>query len=148
MSLNELYQEVIIDHSQHPRNFSEMPSPTHKGEGHNPLCGDKIKVFLKFENGKVVDIKFQGSGCAISTASASMMTESLQGLSQTEIEALFHRFHQLITNPEAESSGPDLGKLEVFAGVGEFPTRVKCATLAWHTVMAALKNEKQPAKTE
>ncbi|MCC6278477.1 MAG: SUF system NifU family Fe-S cluster assembly protein [Oligoflexia bacterium] len=152
MSLRELYQEVIVDHSQNPRNFGVLERAQYQGNGHNPLCGDRLTVFLNFKDDKVSEIKFQGSGCAISTASASMMSESLLGLTKTQIESLFDKFHKLVTSSldggnDSNDSG-DLGKLEVFAGVGEFPARVKCATLAWHTVMSAIKGAREVAKTE
>jgi nitrogen fixation NifU-like protein len=138
-SLSNLYQEVILDHTKKPRNFRVMKEANHKADGYNPLCGDKVTVYLKIEDGKISDISFQGSGCAISTASASILTETLKGKTEAEAEALFESFHDLVTKGEASGgSGPDLGKLEVFSGVSEFPARVKCATLSWHTLRAAL----------
>ena len=145
--LRELYQAVVLDHYKKPRNFRVLEGANHHAAGHNPLCGDKVTVYLKVEDGVVKDIGFQGSGCAISTASASMMTESLKGKTLAEAEALFKNFHALVTSP-AEGSAAGLGKLAVFSGVREFPVRVKCATLPWHTFQAALKNEAAPISTE
>lgn len=147
--LRDLYQEVILDHTKKPRNFHKMEAATNSAKGHNPLCGDRLIVYLKVENDTVKDISFEGSGCAISTASASMMTESLKGKTKQEAEALFHRFHQLVTGkPEAAEAGPELGKLAVFSGVREFPVRVKCATLSWHTLRAALESQQNAVSTE
>ncbi len=137
--LRDLYQEVILDHSKRPRNFRKMESANRHAEGYNPLCGDKVTVYLAVREGKVVDAAFQGSGCAISTASASMMTESLKGKTIAEVEAMFSCFHDMMTSPEDPVGPPEgLGKLAVFAGVREFPMRVKCAVLAWHTLRSAL----------
>jgi nitrogen fixation protein NifU and related proteins len=138
--LRDLYQEVILDHSKRPRNFHALPSANRKAEGYNPLCGDRETVYLQVEGDVLKDVAFEGSGCAISTASASMMTESLKGKTKAEADALFQRFHGLITGAsEGRAAGaPALGKLEVFSGVREFPVRVKCATLPWHTLKAAL----------
>jgi nitrogen fixation NifU-like protein len=144
--LRELYQEVILDHYKKPRNFRALPDANRKLEGYNPLCGDKITVYLKVEDGVVKDISFQGSGCAISTASASMMTDSLKGKSVDKAEAIFRGFHDLVTGKN--QGAEDLGKLTVFTGVREFPMRVKCATLAWHTFHAALEGEVKPVSTE
>jgi len=139
--LRELYQEVIVDHSKHPHNFREMPSARHRADGHNPLCGDRVTVFLHVEDGAIRDVSFQGAGCSISTASASMMTDALRGKTVEEAKALFARFHELVTSDptRASSAGAALGKLGVFAGVSEFPMRVKCASLPWHTMKAALE---------
>lgn len=136
--LRELYQEVILDHQKRPRNFRKLEGANRTLEGYNPLCGDKITVYLRIEDGVVKDISFQGSGCAISTASASMMTESLKGKSVTDAEKLFESFHALITGVDLNGAAIPLGKLAVFSGVREFPVRVKCASLAWHTMRAAL----------
>jgi len=144
--LRELYQQVILDHNRKPRNFRRVPQPTQRAEGHNPLCGDYVSVELKVEDGMIRDIGFQGSGCAISKASASMMTGSLQGKTMAEAEALFGRFHRMVTEDGAESEA--LGKLAVFAGVREFPSRIKCATLPWHTAHAALAGQAEPVTTE
>lgn len=146
MSLRELYQEMIVDHGKQPRNFGKLTSASHMQIGHNPLCGDKLMLYIKAIDGVVEDMRFEGVGCAISVASASLMTETLRGKSLTEIDQLFHHFHQLVTTgkePEEE-----LGKLAVFSGVAEYPVRVKCATLAWHTLKAALANDTKTATTE
>jgi nitrogen fixation NifU-like protein len=147
--LRELYQAVIIDHHKKPRNFRTPDGANRSAEGYNPLCGDKVTVHLKLEDGVVKDIGFQGSGCAISTASASMMTESLKGKTLTEVDTLFKTFHELLTRePPPKPDEARLGKLTVFTGVREFPIRVKCATLAWHTLLAALKGEARTVSTE
>ncbi len=147
--LREFYQEVILDHSKKPRNFREIENTGHQAKGHNPLCGDKVTVFVTVKDGKIQDVGFQGAGCAISTASASMMTESLKGKTLEEAEALFGRFHDLVTGKLESGDGTDnLGKLAVFAGVQEFPIRVKCATLAWHTLRAALEKTEDAVSTE
>ena len=147
--LRELYQEVILDHSKKPRNFREIQNTRHQAKGHNPLCGDKVTVFATLKEGKIQDVGFQGSGCAISTASASMMTESLKGKTLEEAATLFGKFHDLVTGKlEPEGGTEDLGKLAVFSGVQEFPIRVKCATLAWHTLRAALDKTDEAVSTE
>ena len=147
--LRDLYQEVILDHSKKPRNFHAMPAPDRKAEGYNPLCGDRETVFLDLDGEILKDVSFQGAGCAISTASASMMTESVKGKTRAEADALFSRFHELITGkPGGGNGGPELGKLEVFSGVREYPVRVKCATLPWHTLKAALDGAGAPVSTE
>ena len=147
--LRELYQEVILDHHKKPRNFHKPEGANMMAEGFNPLCGDKITLYLKVEDGVVRDAGFVGSGCAISTASASMMTESLKGKTEAEIEALFERFHNLVTGKAPADSDPaSLGKMAVFAGVRDYPVRVKCATLCWHTMRAALKNSAETVATE
>ena len=147
--LRDLYQEVILDHSKKPRNFHAMPAPDRKAEGYNPLCGDRETVFLDLDGEVLKDVSFQGAGCAISTASASMMTESVKGKTRAEADALFARFHELITGkPGGDNGGPELGKLEVFSGVREYPVRVKCATLPWHTLKAALDGAGAPVSTE
>jgi nitrogen fixation NifU-like protein len=148
--LRELYQETILDHSKKPRNFREMPEATGHAQGFNPLCGDKATVFVRLEDGVVKDVSFKGAGCSISTASASMMTESLRGKSRSDVDEIFERFHALITSDPsraAENAAPELGKLAAFSGVCEFPVRVKCASLPWHTLKAALRGEGQ-ASTE
>ena len=145
--LRELYQDVIIDHSKRPRNFRELDAGARQAQGYNPLCGDQITVYVRVDGGVVKDVAFQGSGCAISTASASVMTETLKGKSLIEAEKIFRVFHDLVTGKGGEDS-PDLGKLAVFAGVSEFPVRVKCATLSWHTVRAALEGKEDPVSTE
>ena len=145
--LRELYQEVIFDHYQRPRNCHVLACANHQAEGYNALCGDQVTVYLKIANGVIEDLSFAGSGCAISTASASLMTEALKGKKVEEVEPLFEEFHQMVTAPEATPHA-DLGKLEVLAGVREFPARVKCATLAWHTLQAALKDQQRQVSTE
>lgn len=147
--LRELYQQVILDHNKSPRNFRIIEHPSHDKEGYNPLCGDKLHIYMLLEDDTVKDISFQGSGCAISKASASLMSSMVKGMKKEEAEELFNRFHNLITgklgdNPEIE----DLGKLAVFAGVKEFPARVKCASLAWHTMISAINNDNQNVSTE
>jgi nitrogen fixation protein NifU and related proteins len=144
--LRDLYQEVILDHTRHPRNFGALATANRRAEGNNPLCGDRITVFLDIEDGRVAGISFAGSGCAISTASASMMTEALRGKRVEEARDLFARFHELLTGDG--SAAPELGKLAAFSGVREFPMRVKCATLAWHTLKAALDQQDRPVSTE
>lgn len=149
--LRELYQEVILDHSKRPRNLRPMPEATGSSDGFNPLCGDQATIHVRLIDGRVEDVSFEGKGCSISTASASMMTEAVKGKSRAEVEALFERFHALITAPPDQASSnvaPELGKLAVFSGVCEFPVRVKCATLAWHTLKAALAGSSQPIGTE
>jgi len=137
--LRDLYQEVILDHSKRPRNFRKPEGANRHAEGYNPLCGDKVTVYLTVRDGVVADVAFQGSGCAISTASASMMTECLKGKTVAEAQAVFERFHEMLTTPEDPvTPAPELGKLAAFSGVREFPMRVKCATLAWHTLRSAL----------
>jgi nitrogen fixation NifU-like protein len=144
--LRDLYQEIILEHSKSPRNFREIEGANCKAEGYNPLCGDHYTIFLDVADGSIRDISFQGSGCAISKASASMMSQLLKGKTTAQAEALFSQFHRVLTGDEGiDASG--LGKLEVFAGVANFPTRIKCATLAWHTLHAALHGE-QVASTE
>lgn len=145
--LRDIYQEVIFDHNRRPRNFHGMPDANHAAEGYNPLCGDKVKVFLKVEGNVIQDVSFEGTGCAISTASASLMTEALKGKTLDEAEKLFDKFHGVVAGPEAAQL-ESLGKLEVLCGVREFPARVKCATLAWHTLHAALHDERQKVTTE
>jgi nitrogen fixation protein NifU and related proteins len=145
--LRELYQDVILEHSKAPRNYRELPAANHKAEGYNPLCGDHFTIYLDLEGGAIRDVTFQGAGCAISKASASMMTQSVKGKSKEEAEKLFERFHSLVTG-HAEGDSEALGKLAVFAGVSEFPVRVKCASLAWHTLLAALQGKQEPISTE
>ena len=147
--LRDLYQEVILDHSKRPRNFRKPETVTAEAHGRNPLCGDTLTVFVDVEDGTIKDIAWEGHGCAISTASASMMTESLKGKTLAEGNNLFEWFHRLLTAPPdlGAPAGP-LGKLAVFSGVREFPVRVKCATLAWHTLKAALDRDARPVSTE
>jgi nitrogen fixation NifU-like protein len=144
--INELYQEIILDHSKRPRNFRPLPDANRKAEGYNPLCGDRCKVYLKEQDGVIEKIAFEGAGCAISTSSASLMTEVLKGKTVAEAERMVDRFLDLVTKDQPAPE--DLGKLAVFAGVREFPVRVKCATLAWHTLRAALRDAGQVVSTE
>lgn len=144
--LRDLYQEVIFDHYRKPRNFCRLANANRQAEGDNPLCGDKITVYLNVSGGVIEGVSFEGSGCAISTASASLMTEALKGKTEAEAAQLIEGFHSSLTRPEAERAG--LGKLEVLSGVREFPARVKCATLAWHTLSSALKDLRQKVTTE
>ncbi len=146
--LEELYQDLIKDHSKKPRNFRVLADASRQLEGYNPLCGDRFTVYLKMDGDRVADVSFQGSGCAISTASASMMTQSIKGKSRAEAEALFRRFHELLTAEAPAGDPEELGKLAVFSGVRKFPVRVKCATLAWHTLRAALEGEAKLISTE
>ncbi len=148
--LRELYQEVILDHSRNPRNFGRLENANHEADGNNPLCGDQITLFVRTEDGIVIDISFEGSGCAISTASASLMTEALKGKSIEDAQELFEQFHGMVTgDPMRESqSAQSMGKLSVLAGVREFPVRVKCASLAWHTFKAAIEEVVEPVSTE
>jgi nitrogen fixation protein NifU and related proteins len=144
--LNDLYQEVILDHNRRPRNFRVLERPSHRAEGFNPLCGDQLSLSLRIDGDTIADIGFQGSGCAISKASASLMTDAIKGKSVDEANALFERFHSMVTTPPAQSV-ESMGKLSVLAGVREFPVRVKCASLAWHTLKAAL-DQKELISTE
>ncbi len=145
--MGDLYQQLIVDHSRRPRNFRAIPDANWKVEGYNPLCGDKMTIYVKLEDGVVKEIGFQGAGCAISTASASMLTESVKGKTRAEAEALFQRFHALVTGQPAAAEVP-LGKLAAFSGVCDYPTRVKCATLAWHALRAALEGKQETVSTE
>jgi nitrogen fixation NifU-like protein len=145
--LRELYQDVILEHSKAPRNFRELEAPNHKAEGYNPLCGDHFTIYLNLDGDAIQDVTFQGSGCAISKASASMMTQALKGKTKEDAAKLFEKFHDLVTG-HANGNREDLGKLAVFSGVSEFPVRVKCATLAWHTLQAALEGKQDPISTE
>jgi nitrogen fixation NifU-like protein len=146
--LTDLYQEVILDHNRRPRNFRAIDDSTRKQEGYNPLCGDRLTLYVKLEGDLIRDVAFQGIGCAISKASASLMTDALKGKTIEEARALFDRFHQMVTS-SPDSPAADLGKLSVFSGVREFPTRVKCASLAWHTLKAAVSDDHAgPVSTE
>jgi len=145
--LRELYREVILDHSRHPRGFGPLPAANRQAEGNNPLCGDRVRVFLELADGRVAGISFEGAGCAISTASASLMTEALRGKTLEEARAIFTDFHRFVTLGN-ESAEERLGKLAAFAGVREFPMRVKCATLPWHTFEAALAESGRIVSTE
>lgn len=147
--LDELYRELILDHNRRPRNHRKLEAPCTHAEGYNPLCGDRVTVFVKVEEGTIKDVSFEGSGCAISTASASLMTEAMKGKSLEEAKKLFGRFHGLVTGePRETDEGEGLGKLEVFSGVCRYPARVKCATLAWHTVSSALRGDAETVTTE
>lgn len=147
--LRDLYQEVIFDHNRTPRNFHRLAGANRQAEGFNPLCGDQLTVYLKVDDrGVIEDVSFEGRGCAISTASASIMTETLKGKTVQQADALFENFHRLVTGHGADAPVADLGKLQVLTGVRDYPSRVKCATLAWHTVQAALKNTVTTVSTE
>jgi len=147
--LRELYQETILDHNKNPRNFGKLEPHTHMKEGYNPLCGDHFFVYLNVKDDRVIDVRFEGSGCAISKSSASVMTTVIKGKTVSEVESLFTTFHELVTGEGGETpKAADLGKLAVFTGVREFPARVKCASLAWHTIHAALLKDEQPVSTE
>jgi len=149
--LRDLYQQVILDHNKKPRNFRVLAGANRTAEGYNPLCGDEITLYLSVEDGVIKDAAFQGKGCAISKASASMMTDGVIGKPVDEAEALFHRVHTMLTGDVGASgnrSGDGLGKLAVFGGVREFPSRIKCATLPWHTLRAALSGAREPVSTE
>lgn len=138
--LSDLYQEVILDHNRRPRNFHALADASHSAEGYNPLCGDRLTLYLRLNGDTIEDVSFEGAGCAISKASASMMTDALKGRSIAEANALFERFHRMVTTPPSEPV-EEMGKLSSLAGVREFPVRVKCASLAWHTLKAALRHE-------
>jgi nitrogen fixation NifU-like protein len=138
--LSDLYQEVILDHNRRPRNFRVLPAASHTAEGYNPLCGDRLTLYLKLTGETIEDVSFEGAGCAISKASASMMTDALKGRTVTEANALFERFHRMVTTPP-DQPVEDMGKLSSLAGVREFPVRVKCASLAWHTLKAAMRGD-------
>ena len=149
--LRDLYQQTIVDHNKSPRNYGKMEDSTHRAEGHNPLCGDQIELFLKIKEDRIADVKFVGKGCAISTASASLLTEEIRGKTVREVRQLFEKFHNMLTRENPQKAIPeieDMGKLVVFAGVAEYPARIKCATLAWHALIAALENKEQPVSTE
>jgi nitrogen fixation protein NifU and related proteins len=138
--LSDLYQEVILDHNKRPRNFRILENASHHAEGYNPLCGDRLCLYLRIEGDVVAEVGFQGSGCAISKASASLMTDAVKGMPVAEVRALFARFHRMVTSAP-DGPADDLGKLSVLSGVREFPVRIKCASLAWHTLKAALDRE-------
>lgn len=152
MDLRALYEEVILDHNRSPRNYPKIPDGSNcSAHGYNPLCGDEVQVHLRVEDGLIQDIGFEGQGCAISTASASLMTEALKGKSEAEAAALFEAVHKFLTGQDSDESDEDadrLGKLTVLGGVKEYPMRVKCATLAWHTLQAALEHSEKPVTTE
>ena len=148
MSLNELYQNVILEHNRSPRNYHAMDDADRKAEGHNPLCGDRLTVWVRLDDDVIQDASFQGSGCAISKASASLMTAAVKGRTRREAEELFGRFHRLVTGTLDPAESETLGKLAVFSGVSEFPVRVKCASLSWHTLKAALEAPGLTVSTE
>jgi nitrogen fixation protein NifU and related proteins len=147
MDLKELYRDVILDHNRHPRNFGSFEPADGRAEGHNPLCGDRLSVFVRMDGERVADIRFEGKGCAISTASASLMTEAVKGKDRAAIRALFDKVHALLTRPDTAPDGA-LGKLAALSGVREFPVRVKCASLCWHTLNAALEHGAATISTE
>jgi nitrogen fixation protein NifU and related proteins len=146
--LRELYQQVILDHNKNPRNFHDMPDATNRVDGYNPLCGDHYTVFLKTDGDTIQEVSFTGSGCAISKASASVMSSTVKGKSKDEADRLFDTFHRLVTGDNSGLSAADLGRLAAFSGVSEFPARVKCATLAWHTLRSALDGNDEKVSTE
>ena len=146
--LRDLYQEVILDHNRSPRNFGPLEDADLQAEGYNPICGDRLTIAVKVDEGVVTDVRFQGSGCAISQASASLMTEGIKGKTLAEARALFDRFHRLVTDQTAPVDDAALGKLTVFAGVRDYPARVKCAILAWHTLRAAVDDTHEAVSTE
>jgi nitrogen fixation NifU-like protein len=147
--LRELYQEIVLDHSKRPRGFGRLEHATHRAQGYNPLCGDQLELELIVESDRVQDVRFTGKGCAISTASASLLTEAVRGRSLGEAHALFERFHAAVTTPPGSAiDAAPLGKLAALTGVREFPMRVKCASLAWHTLEAAVRGEAAPVSTE
>ena len=147
MELKDLYRDVILDHNKHPRNFGKLEPADAKADGHNPLCGDRLSVFVKMDGNRVEDLRFEGKGCAISTASASLMTEAVKGKDKAAIHDLFEKVHNLLTQQDAEP-GAELGKLAALSGVREFPSRVKCASLCWHTLNAALDRSANSVSTE
>jgi len=149
--LKALYQEVILDHNRHPRNFGKLEGANRRAEGHNPLCGDRLTVYADVEGDRIVDLKFEGSGCAISKASASIMTSELKQKTPAEANSIFEKFHRMVTGEVPDSEIESLGKLAAFSGVREFPVRVKCASLPWHTLQAALRSSSaapEPVSTE
>jgi nitrogen fixation NifU-like protein len=148
MDLKDLYRDVIVDHNRNPRNFRAIADADRRAEGFNPLCGDRLTLFVKFDGDRIGDVAFQGSGCAISVASASLLTESVKGRSVAEAERLFERMHALLTHDGGDQDATSLGKLAALSGVREFPARVKCASLCWHTLDAALHRETDPVSTE
>ena len=147
MDLNDLYQEVILDHNKRPRNFRTIEPASHRADGHNPLCGDRLSLYLQVTDGSIADVAFQGSGCAISKASASLMTDAVKGQSVEAALRLFEQFHRMVTTPP-DQPVEGMGKLSAFAGVREFPVRVKCASLAWHTLKAAIDRGNGEVSTE
>ncbi len=146
--LNELYQEILLEHNSKPRNFRNLEDPSETAEGYNPLCGDQITLYLKVEDGVITDVGFQGSGCAISRASASMMTQSVKGQTLAKADQVAEAFRRMMTDPEADLDYDTLGDLESLAGVAEYPARIKCAVLAWHTLLAAMDGRGESITTE
>ena len=146
--LRELYQEVILDHNKRPRNFRELDGADRHADGYNPLCGDKLAVYVNLDDGVISDVSFLGSGCAISKASASLMTDAVKGKTLVEAQHLFEKFHRMVTGDEGDVDEDELGKLAVLAGVRDYPTRIKCASLAWHTLRAACDDNHEPVSTE
>jgi nitrogen fixation NifU-like protein len=147
MDLSELYRDVIVDHNRRPRNAGRLECPTHQAEGNNPLCGDRLRLFVELQDDRIRDLRFENAGCAISTASASLMSEAVKGLSRAEVRGLFESVHRMLTGT-GTAPDPSLGKLAALAGVREYPARVKCASLCWHTLNAALANSADPVTTE
>jgi nitrogen fixation NifU-like protein len=147
MDLADLYRDVIVDHNRNPRNFGRLDRASHAAEGHNPLCGDRLHLELEVDGGRVKDVRFEGKGCAISTASASLMSEAVKGKTLPEVERLFGTVHDMLTRRDAPVPA-ELGKLAALSGVREFPARVKCASLCWHTLNAALAGDSAPVRTE
>jgi nitrogen fixation NifU-like protein len=148
MDLNDLYRDVIVDHNRHPRNFRPMPEADRRAEGFNPLCGDRLTLYVKLDGDRISDVSFQGSGCAISVASASLLTESVKGKLVADAERLFSAVHAMLTKDDAPADPATLGKLAALSGVRAFPARVKCASLCWHTLDAALHRQTEPVRTE
>lgn len=146
--LNDLYQELILDHKRHPRNFRDMPDATRAVDGHNPLCGDQLRIYVRLHEGLIEDVSFLGAGCAISIASASMLTEALKGQSIEKAQTLFGQMHDMLTNDQSTVDPGSLGKLGVLSGVRDYPSRVKCASLCWHTLKAALDGDQDTISTE
>jgi nitrogen fixation NifU-like protein len=147
-ALEDLYQEVLVDHGRHPHNFRALEAPTHQAEGHNPLCGDQITVYLKVVDDRIEDVTFQGQGCTICTATASLMTRRLKGLTLNDADAVFDAFHHLVTTGDLPQDNLELGELEALQGVAQYPVRVKCATLPWHAYRAAVKHQQTFSTTE
>jgi nitrogen fixation NifU-like protein len=148
MDLKDLYRDVIVDHNRNPRNFGKLEPADAKADGHNPLCGDRLTIYANLEGERIQQVKFEGSGCAISVASASLLTEAVRGKSVSEFEQLFEQVHSLLTDHESTVDAASLGKLAALSGVREFPARVKCASLCWHTLRAALQHADKPVTTE
>lgn len=148
MDLKDLYRDVIVDHNKRPRNFGRLDPADAHADGHNPLCGDQLSITVKLDGDRISDVKFEGAGCAISVASASLLTEAVKGKSRREFETLYHEVHELLTKHDAVPDLAHLGKLAALSGVREFPARVKCASLCWHTLEAALQNSDAPVSTE